>query len=272
MYPYHMHMSLDMLESVHLMSAMFVEVPNLALYGADNKRRVISKMFRRMFDHHSRQAFNGPPENTRDLIMGSTKALRTGDWQKANKYVFRLKMWELMHNSEYVKSMVTAKIKEEALRTYLFTYATQYLSISLKTLMETFDLTAAVVYRITSKMMVNEQLQGSWDQPSASIVMHAQEPTPLQRTALKYADKANIFLEQNERIGETRAALGGGGEFGHGDRPRGSGYGGYGSGYQRPGEGGGFRPGGRGRGRGGPRPPGHTAPGHGHGHHHQSDD
>jgi hypothetical protein len=29
LYPYHMHMSLDMLEAVHLLSAMFIEVPSL---------------------------------------------------------------------------------------------------------------------------------------------------------------------------------------------------------------------------------------------------
>ncbi len=261
-YPYHQHMSMDMLEAVHLLSAMFVEVPNMAINGIDNKRRIISKTFRRLFDHHSRQAFNGPPENTRDLIMGATKNLRTGEWSKALKYVLRLKMWELIPNSEHVKQSVTDKLKEEALRTYLFTFATQYVSISLHTLMSTFELTANVVYRITSKMMVNEQLPGTWDQPTASIVMHAAEPTPLQRAALKYADKATVFLEQNERAGESRAAAGGGDRPGTaasaeagastGGEPRRSGYGGYGSGYQKAGDS--YRGrGGRGSSRGGYR-------------------
>jgi translation initiation factor 3 subunit C len=51
---------------------MFVEVPIMVVHGSTNKRRVISKSFRRLFDHHQRQAFNGPPENTRDIIMAST--------------------------------------------------------------------------------------------------------------------------------------------------------------------------------------------------------
>ncbi len=63
----------------------------------------MSKSFRRMLDNHMRQAFNGPPENTRDLIMGATKALRVGEWSKALKYVLRLKMWDLVPNAEFVK-------------------------------------------------------------------------------------------------------------------------------------------------------------------------
>lgn len=68
---------------------MLAEVPNLAAHGASNRRRVISKAFRRLFDYHARQAFNGPPENTRDLVMAATRALQTGDWRKSWAYVER---------------------------------------------------------------------------------------------------------------------------------------------------------------------------------------
>ncbi len=93
----------------------------------------------------------------------------------------------------FEQSMVTDKIKEEALRTYLVTFASQYVTISLRTLMDTFELPDNVVYRTTSKLMFNEHLQGTWDQPTACIVMHAQELTPLQRSALKYADKVSLL-------------------------------------------------------------------------------
>jgi len=207
-YPYHMHISLEMLEAVHLMSAMFVEVPNFAIHGVDNKRRIMSKNFRRLFEHHQRQPFNGPPENTRDLVMAATKALRVGEWQKCLKYIMRLRMWDSMPNAEFVKTAIKQKIQEESLRTYLLTYAPQYGSISLKTLMEMFEMDSRIVYRVTSKMMVNEQLQGAWDQPTESIVLHAQEPTRLQKAALKYADKIGVFVEQNERLLEQRGFFG----------------------------------------------------------------
>jgi len=197
-------MSLDMLESVHLLSAMFVELPNLAT-RVESKRRIVSKAFRRLFDHHLRQSFNGPPENTRDLVMAATKSLRTGEWQKCVKYVNRLRMWDLMPNAEHVRTQIKQKIQEDGLKTYLLTYASQYISLSLETLMDMFQLSERAVYRVTSKMSVDEQLQGAWHQPTASIIMHGQELTHLQKAALKFTEKVNIFYEQNERlVGDQR--------------------------------------------------------------------
>ena len=70
--------------------------------------------------------FTGPPENVRDHIMASTKALMRGDWSKAYAIVASLPAWNLLRNKEGVMAMVKTKLQEEALRTYLFTYASQY--------------------------------------------------------------------------------------------------------------------------------------------------
>lgn len=220
-YPYHMHMNLDVLESVHLLCAMIAEVPNTALYGATNKRKMISKVFRRLLEHHQGKAFNGPPENTRECVMAATTALQEGDWLKALANIKRLKMWKLLSNSEVVMKTIVNKVQEVALKTYLLTFGSQFVSVSLDELVVMFELDEKIIYRICCKMMVNEQLFGAWDQPSRCIIMCATQPTPIQKAALDYVDKAALFVEQNERLLEQRYNYYSHGNFGGGGKGRG---------------------------------------------------
>src|SRR5690242_12125475 len=60
--PYHMHINISKLEAVHLISAMLLEIPNMAqtnattLRSASAKRkRVISKTLRKKLDSYDRQ-------------------------------------------------------------------------------------------------------------------------------------------------------------------------------------------------------------------------
>lgn len=206
--PFHMHINLDLLECVYLVSAMLMEIPYMAAHESDARRRMISKSFHHLLKVSERQPLVGPPESMREHVVAASKAMRNGDWMACQKFIINEKMntkvWDLFFQADKVRSMLTRKIQEESLRTYLFTYSNVYDSISLHTLSEMFELELQTVHSILSKMIINEELMASLDEPSDSVVMHRTEPSRLQSLALQLADKVGNLVEHNERILEMK--------------------------------------------------------------------
>jgi len=200
--PYHMHLSLELLEAVHLISAMLIEVPNMAAHPFDKPKGM--SRFRKLLDLFERQVFTGPPETTRDFVITAAKALSKGDWKKCEALLLNLPVWDLVHSVDQVKAMLRSKIQEAGLRTYLFTYSKHYNSLSFETLCQMFDLPHATANSIVSKMIFNDELHASLDQPTKTIVMHRVEPSKLQYLAIQYAERMGTFVENNELILDAR--------------------------------------------------------------------
>jgi translation initiation factor 3 subunit C len=164
--PFHLHINLELLECVYLTCSMLLEIPLLAQIGSspDVKKRVISKTYRRMLEYHERQIFTGPPENTRDHVMQASKALAAGEWKKATDFIHAIKIWELMPNTDDIKSMLAKQIQEEGLRTYLFTYAPFYDTLAVDTLSSMFEIESTKAAAIVSKMISHEELAAALPQ------------------------------------------------------------------------------------------------------------
>ncbi|CUS10887.1 unnamed protein product [Tuber aestivum] len=245
--PFHQHINLELLECAYLTCSMLLEIPALAASGSspDMKKRVISKTFRRMLEYHERQIFTGPPENTRDHVMQSAKALAAGEWKRSSELIHAIKIWDLLPEPQKIKEMLSEKIQEEGLRTYLFTYAPFYDTLSLGRLVEMFDLGERKVSALVSKMIAHEEIAAALDQVNNAIIFRkGVELSRLQTLALTLSDKASGLMEQNERVLEQKTQGQGGFE---GGQQRGGGGGRGGRGGQR-----GDHSGGRG-GRGGSR-------------------
>lgn len=210
--PVHMHMQQDTIEAVHLIAAMIEEVPNLAQHGQQNRRRVLSKAFRRILEAHQRQAFTGPPEHTRDFIMAATKAMRAGDWERCMHWLTQLRMWSTfdVDVAAYSQAKLTQKIKEETLKTYLLSFSQHFASVSLDALAGLFSLDEAAIQRVSAKLMATGQLSAQWDSVDSVIVIAdagVSHSSRLQRAALAFADKNTAFMEQNERMFDSRSGF-----------------------------------------------------------------
>ncbi|KAF2086688.1 hypothetical protein K490DRAFT_66470 [Saccharata proteae CBS 121410] len=205
--PFHMHINLELLECVYLTCSMLLEIPLLAQIGSspDIKKRVISKTYRRLLEYHERQIFTGPPENTRDHVMQASKALAAGEWKKSADFINSIKIWELMAQSEKIKAMLSEQIQEEGLRTYLFTYAPFYDTLSIATLASMFELPERKVAAVVSKMISHEELAAALDQVNSAIIFRkGVELSRLQSLALTLSDKASGLIESNEKTLEQR--------------------------------------------------------------------
>ncbi|XP_027052968.1 eukaryotic translation initiation factor 3 subunit C-like [Pocillopora damicornis] len=203
--PFHMHINLELLECVYLTSAMLMEIPWMAAHAYDYRPRIFSKSFHYQLRQSEKQTLVGPPESMREHVVAASKAMKKGDWRQCRDYILAVKVWKLFRQPEQVQEMLSRKIQEESLRTYLFTYNSVYDSLSLHLLAEMFDLPPSVVHSTISKMIINEELQASWDEPTQTVVMHrGAEPSLLQNLALQLADKVSNLVENNERIYDTR--------------------------------------------------------------------
>ena len=127
-----------------------------------------------------------------------------GDWYKSYSFISQLTVWNLVPQAKVVLETLKTKLKSEALKTYLFTFSSQYNSLSLEQLCQIFDLPERVVYNLVSRMMMTEELHGSWDQPTKTVVMHSLDASRLQQLALQLADKSMVMIDLNERALASR--------------------------------------------------------------------
>ncbi|KAM7350654.1 eukaryotic translation initiation factor 3 subunit c isoform 1-T2 [Cochliomyia hominivorax] len=202
--PFHMHINLELLECVYLVSAMLIEIPYIAAHEFDARRRMISKTFYQQLRSSERQSLVGPPESMREHVVAAAKAMRCGNWQACVNFIVNKKMntkvWDLFYESDRVREMLVKFIKEESLRTYLFTYSNVYTSLSIPSLAQMYDLPIQKVHSLISKMIINEELMASLDDPTETVVMHRSEPSRLQALAMQFVDKVTNLVDVNEKI------------------------------------------------------------------------
>ncbi|KAJ3064473.1 Translation initiation factor 3 subunit c [Podochytrium sp. JEL0797] len=204
--PFHMHMNLELLECVYLTCSMLLEIPNMALFAHDSRRKMISKPFRRNLEYNQKQVFIGPPENTRDHIMSAAKSLSSGDWEKSLHQIHAIKIWHLMPTYEtQIKPMLTLKLQHAALRTYVFQFSRHYDSLSIETLAGMFDLSVEAVHGELAGMIVAEELVGArLDEPTRCVVLKRGEVSRLEFLAGVYAEKVGVLVDGNEKLLESR--------------------------------------------------------------------
>ncbi|KAH8581521.1 eukaryotic translation initiation factor 3 subunit 8 [Cryptosporidium sp. chipmunk genotype I] len=219
--PYHMHLSLEVIDCIYLICSMLLEVPYLAYHkslimqneaaNSHVKLRPISKQFRRLLEQYERQAITGPPESLRDTIIAATRSLQLGKWRECRDYVFSLSIWDYnQEDLQQTQERLELNIKQEALRTYLFTYGHLYSSYSVGNLIEMFQLPREKIHSLLSKMMLKNELQALWDQTGEFVLLNHKQASKIQNDSLIVADKLLQFVDCNESMISSKSNASGG--------------------------------------------------------------
>jgi translation initiation factor 3 subunit C len=115
-----------------------------------------------------------------------------------------VKVWNLLPDSQHVRRMLAQKIKEEALKAFIFAYGTNYDCLSLQRLAEQFQLNADVVYALVSRMIMEQEIYASIDQPTGTVAIQHNQPNRLQQMSLMYCEKLSAMVESNEKSFELK--------------------------------------------------------------------
>lgn len=214
--PNHMHLSVELIESVYFVSTLLLELP---LIAKGDYHRTSNQRFVKMLERHlSRQRTGeagerigmGPPENTQDHIIAGAVALLKGDWKRCTTHILGLPSWNHLSGVgtiDRVKANLEESIKREGVRTYLLRFSQHYESMSLDHLCEMFELPEANIRKVISKMIFEKQLAAAWDNPPDVIVFFKSEPSVLHDAASVFAERFVHMVEANERLLDARTGV-----------------------------------------------------------------
>jgi len=87
LFPYHMHISFELVESVYLMCVMLIEVPFIVSGEKELDKRNVNKLFQKLWNLYEKNEYNGPPENHKAFIYAALKELAKGDWNQCFQFL-----------------------------------------------------------------------------------------------------------------------------------------------------------------------------------------
>ncbi|KRX04997.1 hypothetical protein PPERSA_06631 [Pseudocohnilembus persalinus] len=168
--PYHMHINIELVETVHLIVGMILDLP--ALVSVEKKVNLSSKQrnvsFKAFYDSFNstgksykneqkvqHKTYNGPVENNQEILNAASRAIMRGTWEEANQYISRLNIWSKIHNGEQAKNILFENAKECSYKCYLLYYKSFFQSLSLNQLSKQFNLPINRIKTITSKFINN---------------------------------------------------------------------------------------------------------------------
>lgn len=199
--PYHMHINVELIDSVFLTVSMLLEIPQAAAaarrFFKGERKIFTSRHLRRLIDGYDRNLFNGPPENTRDHIISAAKALANGNWKRCFDLILASELWTVFPSSADLKDMLQQKIKEASLCTFILAFGPTFSNLSIDYLAETFELNVKTIELLINKLVEDHDVPLVYSAPFFNWIQ-AVEISPLHELVLQIKDKLAVIQERNK--------------------------------------------------------------------------
>lgn len=196
-----MHINIELIDAVFLVSSMLLEIPQAAAatrrFFRGDRKLFQSRHLRRLIDQYDRNLFNGPPENTRDHVISAAKALAVGNWKDCVELAQSSRLWNLFPNSDAICSMLNVKVREAGFCTFVLAFGPTYTSLSLSRLSESFQFTLNKTRAILDKLIQDHGLPISYVDDYI-VWTHEVELSPLQELVMQIKDKTQLIAERND--------------------------------------------------------------------------
>lgn len=210
--PFHMQINIEKIDCIFLTVSMLLEIPQQAVssrrYFQGERRLYQSRHLRRILDAHDRNLFNGPPENTRELIVAASKALANGDWRECEKCIMSISLWDTLTNPTALRALLRHKIRESALYAFIYSVGNCYSTLSMEVLARDFDLPLSLVVRIVTKLITDHGVPAQLSPANDQLLWNTESDlTPTQEAILTLKDKVNYLRERNEETADLLNTL-----------------------------------------------------------------
>lgn len=194
-WPLHMAMDIELLETIHILCAMILEIPHRFQSAHDVKPKAISRNFKRLLDNALKQFMVTPPDTNKELIVRAGVHMLEGEWQQARDYIDKLDIWNKFGAAEAVKGYTMERIKEEGLKAFLIVHSSSLECVDMALLQEMSELEEDQIRMLVNGMIVRGELKGRWDAKDELLYLMAPEPTKLQGYAIHISDRTAAMVE-----------------------------------------------------------------------------
>lgn len=159
LFPYHLHISFETVESVYLMCVMLIEVPFIVSGEKELDKRNVNKLFQKLWNLYEKNEYNGPPENHKDFIYAALKELAKGDWNQCFQFLSKLNCWRKLNNAEDIKKKILEIVKQQAYKSFIFAMKSSSHTLRFEHLEAIFELPIHKLCSITCKMISSKELK-----------------------------------------------------------------------------------------------------------------